>query len=78
MLILKDNFPVSEHHTLIVPKAHISNIFELDDFTFQHLFTKVKLYSFKLKGEDSSIAGFNTGVNQGSVAGQTAPHVHIH
>jgi diadenosine tetraphosphate (Ap4A) HIT family hydrolase len=28
--------------------------------------------------DDSSISGFNVGVNSGSVAGQTVMHCHIH
>ena len=27
---------------------------------------------------DESIKGFNIGVNQGAVAGQTIPHCHVH
>ena len=76
--VLKDNFPLSEGHTLIVPKEHIANIFEVDEITYQHLFNQVKIFSHKLKDEDSNILGFNIGVNQGSVAGQTVMHVHIH
>ncbi len=76
--VLEDNFPLSDGHTLIVPKEHIANIFEVDEITYQHLFNQVKIISNKLKDEYSNILGFNIGVNQGSVAGQTVMHVHIH
>jgi diadenosine tetraphosphate (Ap4A) HIT family hydrolase len=77
-IVLNDNFPVSKGHTLIVPKAHIANIFELPDPTYSHLFKLVKINSEILMNKDLSIGGFNIGVNQGVFAGQTVMHVHIH
>ncbi len=77
-IVLKDNFPISEGHTLIVPKTHLANIFDLESKTYNHLFKLVKNYSIELRDADKSIEGFNIGVNQGIVAGQTVMHVHIH
>ena len=77
-VVLNDNFPISKGHTLIVPKTHIASIFDLSDHTYNHLFRLVKINSERLKRVDKSIEGFNIGVNQGVVAGQTVMHVHIH
>jgi ATP adenylyltransferase len=77
-IILRDNFPVTKLHTLIVPKVHESSIFELDSVVYNHLFNLVKIESRNLLKIDPKILGYNVGINQGIVAGQTVMHVHIH
>lgn len=77
-IIFRDNFPITHLHTLIVPKEHIANIFDLSESQYIHLFDLVKEESKKLLKLDPSIKGFNIGVNQGEVSGQTVNHVHIH
>lgn len=76
--VFRDNFPVSEFHTLVTPKLHIPNIFDLDSKVYTHLFMITKLESSKLLDLDKKITGFNIGVNQGISAGQTILHAHIH
>ena len=78
LIILKDNFPISEKHILVIPKIHVANIFELEIELYERIFAKIKEYSHILKSSDSTIEGFNLGVNQGKVAGQTVMHVHVH
>jgi ATP adenylyltransferase len=77
-LVLRDNYPITYLHSLIVPKLHVENIFELDYSVYEHLFKQVKSESRKLLKIDNTIDGFNIGVNQGIMAGQTVMHVHIH
>ena len=77
-LFLRDAFPVTELHTLIIPKRHVSDYFNLtiderDDI--QNLLLKHKDL---IENEDSSVSGFNVGNNIGLSAGQTVFHVHTH
>lgn len=72
-----DKFPVSNGHTLIIPKKHYANYFEL---TYEEqtacwvMVNKVKVIIAKKFNPD----GFNIGINVNETAGQTIPHVHIH
>ncbi len=76
--VIKDKFAVTPGHHLIIPKRHFDNYFELKSaelLAFNELLVKTK---DKLRNEDSSIEGFNIGINQGVSAGQTILHAHIH
>ncbi|MBN1936668.1 MAG: HIT domain-containing protein [Anaerolineae bacterium] len=72
-----DKYPVSPGHTLVIPKKHIVNYFDLST----HTKTACWLMTDRLKmllTERFYPDGFNVGINIGSAAGQTVPHVHIH
>ncbi len=74
----KDSYPVSEFHSLIVPKRHVNTYFDLTEAEIQacnYLILKTKEKILKL---DSSVKGFNIGSNAGKVAGQSIMHCHIH
>lgn len=64
-------------HTLIVPKKHYANIFELDDEVAQEILLVVKKVSLLLK-EKLGISDVNIINNSGKLAGQTVDHFHIH
>ena len=73
-----DPYPVSKFHSLIIPKRHAQNYFDLtnDELVKCHdLITKIKN---KIKSEDNSVEGFNIGTNSGKSAGQSIFHCHIH
>ena len=76
--VFRDNYPVSELHTLVTPKSHVPNIFDLDVESFKHLFMITKIEANKIVDLDKYVTGFNVGVNQGLSAGQTIMHAHIH
>jgi len=73
-----DKFPVTKGHTLIIPKRHCNVYFDLA----QPEINAINSLIFKLKGilesEDTKIEGFNIGINNGEIAGQTINHCHIH
>ena len=74
----KDSYPVSEFHSLIVPKRHVETYFDLNKEEIQacnDLILKTKEKILKL---DSTVKGFNIGVNAGKVAGQSIMHCYIH
>ena len=73
-----DSYPVSEFHSLIVPKRHVETYFELTNeeiLACNELILKTKE---KILKQDSSVKGFNIGTNTGKVAGQSIMHCHIH
>ena len=74
----KDSYPVSEFHSLIVPKRHVETYFDLNKeeiLACNDLILKTKE---KILKQDSSVKGFNIGTNAGKVAGQSIMHCHIH
>lgn len=74
---MKDGFPVSGGHSLIIPKIHVSDYFELDT-KYQQACNIVLNRTKKIIQEKYSPDGFNVGINIGEFGGQTIPHVHIH
>ena len=72
-----DKFPVNNGHTLIIPKKHCSDYFQLsfkEQSACWFMLNKVKEVLTKKFNPD----GFNIGININEAAGQTVPHVHIH
>ena len=79
LFVLRDNkFPVTKHHTLIVPHRHISDFFDLNNNELNDLAEVLKKQRKLLVNFDKEITGFNVGVNVGVDAGQSIMHCHIH
>ena len=76
--IVRDSYPVTKYHTLIIPHRHVSNFFDLNDNEFKNLSNVLKKQRLSLLDLDKKITGFNVGVNAGSDAGQSIMHCHIH
>ncbi|MEE0084639.1 MAG: bifunctional class I SAM-dependent methyltransferase/HIT family protein [Paludibacteraceae bacterium] len=72
-----DGYPVSKGHTLIIPKRHVENYFDLTTHEQRALWLLVNRCK-KLLTERFHPAGFNVGINVGEAAGQSIFHVHIH
>ncbi len=73
-----DSYPVSEFHSLIVPKRHVETYFELTSEEIQACNELVLKTKEKILKQDSSVKGFNIGTNAGKIAGQSIMHCHIH
>ena len=73
-----DSYPVSEFHSLIVPKRHVQTYFELTNEEIQACNELIMETKEKILKQDSSVKGFNIGTNAGKVAGQSIMHCHIH
>ena len=77
--IIRDTaYPVTKHHTLIITNRHVSSYFDLDKDEIVELDKVIKQQKKELINLDSSISGFNIGVNIGEDAGQSIMHCHIH
>ena len=76
--VIRDGFPVTPFHTLIIPKRHAVDYFELTEeelLSCNRLIHKLKKSIIK---EDPAVVAFNIGMNAGEAAGQTVFHCHIH
>lgn len=76
-LVIRDGFPVSSGHTLIIPRRHVSSFFEITEDDRVGLMALVATAKAKLDKEFHP-AAYNLGINDGVAAGQTVPHLHIH
>ncbi|MCH6199116.1 HIT domain-containing protein [Aquiflexum sp. LQ15W] len=72
-----DKFPVSKGHSLIIPKRHVDNYFDLS-FREQSACVFMLNYVKEVVQKKYEPDGFNVGINIGKSAGQTVNHVHIH
>lgn len=73
---VRDKYPVNVGHTLLIPFRHISRMRDLTAKEFGDLKQILRIVQDELA--DQSAEGFNIGVNEGEVAGQTISHLHIH
>jgi len=75
---LNDAFPVTPLHTLVIPRRHVSDFFDL----YQPELNAINALLFKTKSRiqktDPQVTGFNIGINAGHDAGQTIFHCHVH
>jgi len=72
-----DSYPVNEGHTLIIPKRHIANYFDLSIHEQRALWLLVNRCKTIIENRYNP-DGFNVGINVNGVAGQSIFHVHIH
>jgi diadenosine tetraphosphate (Ap4A) HIT family hydrolase len=76
-IVIRDGFPVTPGHSLIVSKRHIASFFALSEEERNGLLELLNEAKCGLANEFSPGA-YNIGINDGPLAGQTIPHLHIH
>ena len=76
--VIRDGYPVTEGHTLIIPNKHIPDAFDLNGYELMELHRILAEQRLELAEKDETITGFNVGFNSGVDAGQTVDHAHIH
>jgi diadenosine tetraphosphate (Ap4A) HIT family hydrolase len=77
VLVIRDGYPVSPGHTLLIPKRHIDSWFEITQAEQQALLDLLAKAKKVLETEFMP-DGYNIGINDGPSAGQTVPHLHMH
>ena len=75
---VRDTSPVTPLHTLILPKRHVADYFELTAEERRAIEELQQETSRDILERDPAVAGFNLGVNIGAAAGQTIFHCHVH
>jgi len=72
-----DGFPVSNGHTLIIPRRHVASFFDLTEEERSSLFELINKVK-DILDDKFHPDGYNIGVNIGKDAGQSIFHVHVH
>lgn len=75
--VIKDQYPVSKGHLLIIPYEHTENWFTASEeiqFDILNALRQMKIY---LDNKNQPF-GYNIGANCGETAGQTVMHLHVH
>ena len=75
--VILDLGPATKGHALVLPKEHWANLFELPDEVAQKGILVAKKVAGKLR-DALGFDGFNIVQNNGTAAGQTVFHFHIH
>jgi diadenosine tetraphosphate (Ap4A) HIT family hydrolase len=71
-VVYSDIYPVTEGHTLIVPKENtVENIQKCFKFAQE-------MGNMNIEAESNPITGYNIGINMGTSAGQTCMYPHVH
>lgn len=76
--VIRDMYPVTDLHSLIIPTRHVGSYFDLTDQELTELPRVIVDIKDSLLEIDRKISGFNIGINDGKDAGQTIFHCHIH
>jgi diadenosine tetraphosphate (Ap4A) HIT family hydrolase len=71
-----DQYPVTDGHTLVIPRVHVSSIYELTSEE------QAAVWDLVAEVRDRLLTGlkpdgFNIGLNDGIDAGQTVEHAHV-
>ncbi|WP_317854335.1 HIT family protein [Chakrabartyella piscis] len=72
-----DRFPANEGHVLILPKNHVADIFAMEPDQAARLFALATKIAKHMK-ETLGLDHMNVMQNNGTVAGQTIFHFHLH
>lgn len=72
-----DHSPRSPGHALVVPRVHAPTILALPEEEVGPFFAFVREVAALLGGKLGTDA-MTIGINQGPIAGQTIPHLHVH
>lgn len=77
VLALRDGYPVSPGHSLIVPRRHVGSFGEASLEEQSAMLAMLQRVRAMLDAE-LRLDGYNIGINEGAAAGQTVMHVHMH
>ena len=75
---IRDSYPVTPLHTLIIPKRHVADYFRLSEAEAAACHKLLLEAKREIEKLDSLVSGFNVGINVGEAAGQSIFHCHFH
>lgn len=76
--VVRDGYPVTSYHSLIIPKRHVQDYFCLQQEEILQVHKLLQMTSNEILRLDQTVEGFNIGMNCGECAGQTIFHCHVH
>jgi histidine triad (HIT) family protein len=77
-MVILDLFPVSDGHALVISRQHAAQLEGLEQGTLAHMLVLAEQVMAAQKRLDHSIEAHNLLINDGKVANQHVPHVHLH
>ncbi|MBO4218411.1 MAG: HIT family protein [Erysipelotrichaceae bacterium] len=77
VLAILDISQATRGHTLVMPKQHFRNIYDIDPQTLAHLIEVVRKLAIQIT-EKTGAAGCNILSNNNEAAGQSVMHLHFH
>jgi len=77
VLAFHDINPVAPVHFLVIPKAHVASMAELDA-EHEAMMGRVMTVAARLAREQGATDGFRTIINTGRVGRQEVYHLHVH
>jgi len=77
ILAFLDIHPCSKGHTVVVPKKHFSDLFEMSESEFIQIMDGLR-HAMERVQEIIKPEAMNVGINNGKAAGQAVGHVHWH
>jgi diadenosine tetraphosphate (Ap4A) HIT family hydrolase len=75
---IRDGFPVTPMHTLVIAKRHVADYFDLYQPELNAIQSMLREQREQILAADPNVTDFNVGINAGADAGQTIFHVHVH
>jgi len=78
VVAIEDRHPVTKGHMLVLPIRHTPDFFAMTCEEKKDADDLIELLRGQIQASDSTVTGFNIGVNCGESAGQTIMHAHIH
>ncbi len=75
---VRDRYPVSPGHMLLIPRRHVASFRELTPEEWADIHGLARQLCSEIQTGSPDVQGFNLGINDGRAAGQTIPHVHVH
>jgi histidine triad (HIT) family protein len=76
-LAFLDIHPINRGHTLVIPKEHYKNMYEIPAEKFTRVMRTAHLLAPKVK-QAVGAHGINIGINNDGPAGQLIFHLHVH
>ena len=76
-LAFMDKYPITSGHTLVLPKYHYGDLFQMTEDEVGNLYRVVHTIASAVYSATGA-QGLNTGQNNGKAANQIVPHVHVH
>ncbi|HVE48409.1 MAG TPA: histidine triad nucleotide-binding protein [Casimicrobiaceae bacterium] len=77
VIAFHDIRPCAPMHLLLVPKAHIGDMYEVDE-RYAPVLGRIMMLAGRLAKEQGASDGFRLIVNTGRVGRQEVQHVHVH
>ncbi len=76
-VLIRDAYPVSPGHSLVIPRRHIGSWFDASEDERTAILALLEAAKAMIDQEHRP-DGYTIGINDGPAAGQTVPHLHVH